>query len=159
VFKHATNHIQTRCGAFTQLTQKIEIKENMERNFVKIVECFNITGLGLLTELQHYENGIPPNTQIIDSNTDETWIVKKRVHHGILILDKSEKYFECETESMHVDSVFKTQSERKIAVDKELDKRKNSVYMYLIKPEKKKQKSKPEIGTELKIKKRHHNTV
>ncbi|MFC4632492.1 hypothetical protein ACFO3O_01130 [Dokdonia ponticola] len=122
-------------------------------NFVKIVECFNITGVGLLTELQHNINGIPPNTEIIDLNTDETWIIKKRVHHGILILDKSEKYFECETDSMHIDSVFKTLTERKIAVDKELNKRKNGVYMYLIKPEKKKQKLKPEIGTELKIKK------
>lgn len=131
----------------------------MEPNFVKVVECFNITGLGLLIELKHNLNGIPSNTEIIDSTTNETWIVKKRVHHGILILDKSEKYFECETESMHVDSVFKTLSERKIAVEKELDKRNNRVYTYLIKPEKKKQKLKPEIGTELKIKKRHHNNV
>ncbi|MCA0133758.1 hypothetical protein [Winogradskyella alexanderae] len=131
----------------------------MESNFVKIVECFNITGIGLLAELQHNVNGIPPNTEITDSTSDETWIIKKRVHHGILILDKSEKYFECETESMHVDSVFKTLTERKIAVEKELNKRKNGVYMYLIKPEKKKQKLKPEIGTELIIKKRHHNNV
>ncbi len=114
-----------------------EIKENMESNFVKIVECYNITGVGILTELQHSVNGIPPNTEITDSTSDETWIIKKRVHHGILILDKSEKYFECETESMHVDSVFKTLTERKIAVEKELNKRKNGVYMYLIKPEKK----------------------
>ncbi|WP_426430076.1 hypothetical protein ACPX19_11115 [Winogradskyella sp. HB-48] len=124
----------------------------MEPNFVKVVECFNITGLGLLIELKHNLNGIPPNTEIIDCTTNEIWIVKKRVHHGILILDKSEKYFECETESMHVDSFFKTLSERKIAVEKEIDKRNNGVYTYLIKPEKKKQKVKPEIGTKLKIK-------
>ena len=124
----------------------------MKSGFVEIIECFNITGVGLLTELQHNENGIQPNTKLIDETTNETWIVKKRVHHGILILDKSEKYFECETESMHVDSVFKNQSERQLAVDKELDKRKNGIYLYLIKPEKKKQKSKPEIGIELKIK-------
>ncbi len=129
----------------------------MESNVVKIVECFNIAGIGILTELKHNANGIPPNTEIIDITSDETWIIKKRVHHGILILDNSEKYFECETESMHVDSVFKTLTERKIAVEIELNKRKNGVYMYLIKPEKKKQKLKPEIGTELKIKKRHHN--
>ncbi|WP_299888811.1 hypothetical protein [uncultured Lacinutrix sp.] len=124
----------------------------MKSGFVKIIECFNITGMGLLTELKHNENGISPNTELTDVSTNETWVVKKRVYHGILILDKSEKYFECETKSMHVDAVFKTQSERKIAVDKELDKRKNGIYLYLIKPEKKKQKLKPEIGTELKIK-------
>ena len=105
----------------------------MKSGFVKIIECFNITGIGLLTELQHNENGISPNTKLIDTATNETWIVKKRVHHGILIIDRTEKYFECETESMHVDAVFKTQSERKVAVDKELDKRNNGVYLYLIK--------------------------
>ncbi|RBW62503.1 hypothetical protein DS884_02565 [Tenacibaculum sp. E3R01] len=124
----------------------------MKKNFVKIIECFNISGVGLLTELQHNENGIEPNTKLIYEVTDETWIVKKRVYHGFLILDKSEKYFECETESMHIDAVFKTHSERELAVDKELTKRKNDIYLYLIKPEKKKQKMKPEIGTELKIK-------
>ncbi len=127
----------------------------MKKDFVKIIQCFNITGLGFLTELQHNENGIPPNTQLFDVETNETWIVKKRVFHGILILDKSEKYFDSETESIHVDSVFKAQSERKIAVEKELAKRKKGIYSYLIKPENKKKNLKPEIGTELKIK-RHH---
>ncbi|KAA1245790.1 hypothetical protein [Aquimarina sp. RZ0] len=130
----------------------------MKSDFVKIIECFNITGIGLLTELQHSENGIPPNTQIFDSITNETWIIKKRVHHGILILDRSEKYFECETESMHVDSVFKTKSEREIAVKKELEKRGKGIYLYLLKPKNKKNKVKPEKGTELKIK-RQHNTM
>ncbi len=68
----------------------------MKPGFVTIVECFNISRVGLMTELQHFENGIPPETQIIDVNTKESWIV--------------------------------------------------------LKPENKKQKVKPEIGTELKIK-------
>ncbi|AXT63056.1 hypothetical protein D1816_22820 [Aquimarina sp. AD10] len=128
----------------------------MEQGFIKIIECFNITAIGLLTELQHSENGIPPNTQIFDPITNETWIVKKRVHHGILILDRSEKYFDCETESMHVDSVFKNLKDREIAVEKELNKRKNGIYSYLIETEKKKQKIKPEIGSKLKIKLQHN---
>ena len=130
----------------------------MESGFIKIIECFNITGIGLLTELQHSENGIPPNTQIFDTITNKTWVVKKRVHLGILILDRSEKYFDCETDSMHIDSVFKNPKDREIAVEKESNKRKNGIYYYLIKPEKKKQKIKPEIRAELKIK-RQHNKV
>ncbi len=51
----------------------------MEKGFVKIIECFNITGIGLLTELQHNENGISPNTKLIDTVTNETWIVKKKI--------------------------------------------------------------------------------
>ena len=83
---------------------------------------------------------------------------KKRVFSGILILDGTEKYFECETELMHVDSVFKSHAEREIAVKKELEKRKKGIYLYLLKPKNKKNKVKPEKGTLLKIK-RQHNTM
>ncbi len=124
----------------------------MELGFVKIIECFDVTGIGLLTELQHFENGIPPNTQLINPETNDSWIVKKRVYHGILILDGSEIYFDCETASMHVDSVFKNEADRSIAVARESAKRKNGIYVYLIKAEKKKQNLKPEKGVELKIK-------
>ncbi len=127
----------------------------MESGFVKIIECFNITGIGLITELQHNENGIPPNSKIVDLATDKVWIIKKRVYHGILILDESEKFFECETESMHLDAVFCTPEKREIAVEKERDKRMKGIYSYLIKPEtnhnKKKQIPKPKIASELKI--------
>jgi len=124
----------------------------IESNHVKIIECFNITGLGVLTEIQHHFDGIPPNSQIIDPETNETWIIKKRVLHGILIFNNSEKYFECESDSTHVDSVFKTQHEREIAVEKELNKRKQGIYQYLLEPLNKKQKRKLVIGSILKVK-------
>ncbi len=125
----------------------------MESGFIKIIECFNISRVGLMTELQHFENGIPPGTQIIDLNTEESWIVKKRVLSGtLLVANDSEIYFDCETEYTHVSSVFKTLEGREVAVQKELEKRKNGIYWYLLKPENKKQKVKPEIGIELKIK-------
>jgi len=130
----------------------------MESNHIKIIECFNITGLGILAEIQHHLDGIPPSTQIIDPKTNETWIVKRRVLHGILILNKSEKHFKCETDSTHVDSVFKTQYEREIAVEKELNKRTQGIYQYLLKPINKKQKIKPEMGCILKVK-THNNTI
>lgn len=125
---------------------------NTTNCYMKIIECFNLTRNELLVEVQHYQNGIPPNTKIFDCKTDETWVVKKRVHHGILILNDSEIFFDCETDSIHVDNVFKNLEDREKAVEKELNKRKNRIYSYLIKPEKKKQKLKPEKGAELKIK-------
>ncbi len=125
----------------------------MKPGFVTIVECFNISRLGLMTELQHFENGIPTGTQITDMNTEESWVVKKRVLSGtLLVANDSEKYFDCETEYTHVSSVFSTLEDREVAIQKELEKRKNGIYWYLLKPENKKQKVKPEIGTELKIK-------
>ncbi|MEP0262374.1 hypothetical protein [Dokdonia sp.] len=124
----------------------------MTSNFIKIIECFNITGFGILTELQHHENGIPPNTEIVEPETGESWIIKRRVLSGILLMTGLETTFDCETESEHISNRYKNAKEREIAIEKELGKRKNGIYWYLLKPINKKQKVKPEIGTELKIK-------
>lgn len=84
----------------------------METNSIKIIECFNITGRGLLTELQHSENGIPPNTELIDSITNERWIVKKRIHSGTLMIADSEVFFDCETEFEHISHSYKSDKDR-----------------------------------------------
>ncbi len=123
----------------------------MESGFVKIIECFNITAIGLIMELQHNENGIPPNTHIINEKTKERWIIKKRVLSGTLLIVDSETYFDCETEYQHISSQYKTKKDREIAIQKELEKRKNGIYWYLLIPENKKQKVKPEIGSIFKI--------
>ena len=124
----------------------------MKKGFVKVIECFNITGIGILTELQHNENGIPPDTEIVDLNTETNWTVTKRVLSGTLLIADSEIMFDCETKSEHISNSYKTQKDREITVNKELERRKNGIYWYLIKPMNKKQKVKPEIGAELKIK-------
>lgn len=123
----------------------------MNSGFIKIIDCFNITRIGLLTEIQHYENGIPPNTEIIDLNTEESWIVKKRIFSGTLLIAKNEVFFDCETSSEHFSTVFKTIEDRQIAVEKELEKRKSGIYWYLLTPSTKNQKMKPDNGSELKI--------
>lgn len=130
----------------------------MGKGFVKIIECFNITGIGLLAELQHNENGIPPDSEIVDLNTKTNWKVTKRVFSRTLLSADSEIMFDCETKYEHINHSFKTQKNREIAVKKELERRKNGIYWYLIKPMNKKQKLKPEKGTELKLK-THHNNV
>lgn len=124
----------------------------MEKGFVKIIECFNILGFGLVTELQHKENGIRPNTEIIDLNSKIRWIITKRVLSGTLLISDSEIIFDCETEYEHISNSFKTEKDREIAIEKELNKRQNGIYYYLLRPENKKQKSKPLIGSKLKIK-------
>lgn len=123
----------------------------MEKGYVKILECFELTGIGLLVEIQHNENGIPTDSELFDQNRDQKWIVKKRVFHGILILYNSEVYFDCETKSIHVDSVFNSAEKRKIAVKKESDKRNQGIYMYIIASTDRKRKIKPEINSTLKI--------
>lgn len=129
----------------------------MEVNQVKVIECFNLKGLGLMTEIQHFENGIPSNCEIIDVKSNESWIVKKRVLSGLLLVaNDSETYFECETEYDHISQRFSTVEDRNLAVEKELEKRRNGIYWYLLKPKRKKQKTKPVIGSVLKIIKDHN---
>lgn len=128
----------------------------METNPIKIIECFNITGRGLLTELQHSENGIPPDTKLIDIESGEFWIVKKRVLSGTLLTADSETNFNCETEFEHISHSFKTEKDRQNAVGNELNKRKKGIYSYLLAPEYKSQKDKPQIGSLLKI---ERNTI
>jgi hypothetical protein len=124
----------------------------MKSNSIKILECFNFPKSRILTELQHYENGIPPNTEIVELETGECWIIKSRVLSGILLIADLETIFDCETELEHISNRYKNNKERETAIEKELDKRKNGIYWYLLKPKNKKQKVKPEIGTELTIK-------
>ncbi len=115
----------------------------MTKGFVKVIECFDITGIGLLTELQHNENGIPPDTVIVDLNTETNWAIAKRVLSRTLRIIDSEIIFDCETKSEDISSSYKTQKDREIAIEKELERRKNGIYWYLLEPE---------IRTELKIK-------
>ena len=124
----------------------------MEINFIKIIECFNITGIGLLTELQHFENGIPPNTKLINSKSEESWIVKKRVLSGTLLIAESEIFFDCETEFEHMSPSFKSDKERQALVDKELNRRKKGIFWYLLIPERKNIKIKPDIGSSWELK-------
>lgn len=56
----------------------------MSPNSVKIVDCFDVPLFGLITEIQH---GISPNTLIIDSDTNQLWIVKKRFFSVELLVD------------------------------------------------------------------------
>ena len=121
----------------------------MNPQHVKVIGCYEIKATGLLTEIQHFLEGIPPGSELVDEESNAYWIVKKRVFHGILLLEGTEVYFENETETMHMDAVFSSEAKRKVAVEKELDKRKRGIYFYLLKPPNKKIKAKPKADCTL----------
>jgi hypothetical protein len=126
-------------------------KRLMKTKTVKILECFNLHGMGLVTKLQHYENGIPPNTRLISHRSAQKWIVKKRILSGVLLLNNSEVYFECETKFDHISQIHRTEIEKKNALNKEIEKRKNGIYWYVLEPLNKIQDAKPEINSMLEI--------
>lgn len=49
----------------------------MNSRTLKIIECFNITGIGFMTEVQHFEHGIPPNTKIIHPKVENVGLSKR----------------------------------------------------------------------------------
>lgn len=123
----------------------------MKSKCIKIIECFAITGRGLLTELQHFEDGIPPNTRLIHSELKTYWIVKRRVLSSTLSFANAEIHFDCETEVEYMSHSYKTQEDRQDAIDKELYRRKEGIYWYLLTSDNKNLKSKPRTGSILQI--------
>lgn len=99
----------------------------------KIIDCFNIKGRGLITEIQHQQNGLPPGSILEDPNTGNTWIVKKRILTGFLLIADAEVFFDCETAVEHETFRFKTLEAKETAFQKELQKRKEGIYCYLLK--------------------------
>ncbi len=100
---------------------------------LKIIESFKIQHLGFVSLIQHFENGIKPDTVVLDRETGEAWCVKKRMLSGILLVENKEVYFKCETEYNHMSMRFSTEEERQNAIDKECEKRKNGMYWYQLK--------------------------
>ena len=123
----------------------------MKPNHIKIIECFNIRERGFLTEIQHFEDGIPPNTKLIHLQSKTYWIVKKRVLSSTLSFANAEIHFNSETDIEYISHSFKTEKDRQKAVDKELQKRKKGIYWYLLSPNNKSSKTKPKVGSILQI--------
>lgn len=121
----------------------------MNKPSIKILECFNISHLGIVTEIQHTLNGIKPDTVVLDVKTGESWCIKKRMLSGLLLTDNEEVYFECETKYDHISMSFANAEKRRDAISKELARRQKGIYWYVL--EGKNTKEKPKVGSHLYI--------
>ncbi|MCC6584420.1 MAG: hypothetical protein IT271_12015 [Chitinophagales bacterium] len=113
----------------------------------KIVSCFNITGRGIIAEIQHNLNGLPPDTILKDFNSDNFWVLKERVFQGLLQIHDKEIYFDCETKFSHISNRFTNKTEEIEFLNKEVEKRNNGIYWYFLTPNIK--DNKPTVGQEL----------
>ena len=125
---------------------------NIKQGYLKIIECFDVSGMGLITEIQHNENGIPPKSQIFDETTGESWEVKKRIFNGLLLISNNEILFDCETEVTHVSSNFKNDRDRENQIVLEMKRRENGIYWYLLNPTIRNSNLKPSVGKIMRIK-------
>ena len=109
-----------------------------------------------MTELQHFIDGIAPNT-IIEDDKGNSWKVKSRILSGNLMLIDSEVIFDKETSLDHISNTYSDEEKRNEATLKEKEKREQGIYWYLLVPTSKKNKQKPKPNGVLEIK-THHNT-
>ncbi len=120
--------------------------------FIKIIESTNFIQSQILVEIAHIENGIPPETKLYDTLTNEYWIVKKRVCTSLLILNDAEKFFDCETQSIHIDNHFGSVKEKEVNLKKDVERIQKGIYFYILQYSNKKSQKKPVKGSLLKIK-------
>lgn len=119
--------------------------------FIKIIESTDFIQSQILVEIEHLENGIPPETKLYDTVTNEYWIVKKRVYTSLSILNDAEKFFDCETQSVHIDNHFGSVKEKEVNLKKEVERNQKGIYFYIIQYSNKKLKKKPIKGNFLRI--------
>ena len=114
----------------------------------KIVSCFNITGRGIIAEIQHNLNGLPPDTTLKDFNSDNFWIVKERVIHSGYLLEQ-EVRFDCETKVQlsFVNHRLMNEVEEKRFREENKKKINDKIYWYYLTPNIK--DNKPAVGQEL----------
>lgn len=118
---------------------------------IKILDSFQIQGRGILTELQHFENGLTPSTHVFDKNGN-SWLVKSRVFSGNLMIFDEEVVFDNEISTEHISKVISDEEKRREDARIEQGKRAQGIYWYLLVSTDKKQKEKPEPGSVLEIK-------
>jgi hypothetical protein len=117
-----------------------------------IEESFNITGRGIVLELQHGEQGLAKGTELIAENSGKTWIVKVRVlfEHAV----HEQKIFNSESIDymlLKFDSIEKRQG----SIESIKERESNNIYQYLIEPVK--HDEKPKQGEKLKINYSQHS--
>lgn len=104
-----------------------------------------------MTEIQHFMDGIPSGSIVVDPVLKESWEVKKRVLIGSLLASDSETYFDSETDYEHVHNSFGSEEAQISATQNELEKRKKGIYWYLLTSRNPKCVIKPTVGSVLKI--------
>ena len=116
-----------------------------------------MTRRGLLTELQHFENGLSPSTIVFDK-LGNSWSIKSRVFSGNLMIFYDEVVFENETSTEHISNIISEKEKRKEDALREKRKREQGIYWYFLVPTDKRNKGKPKPGSTLEIRTHYNNS-
>ena len=92
---------------------------------------FKLTGIGIVVDLKHSENGLSKNTELISKKSGLTWTVIARVlfDHAL----REQRMFDSEsTEYMRVS--FKTVEDMQKSIDGIKEREEQGIYQYYLKP-------------------------
>jgi len=106
-------------------SQKIDLTKT-----IKIVDCWKITGYGMLADIQNLHGGLPTGTMLKSQTSGLTWQILSRMF-GSLSDDNETTRFSNETESLMTMS-FKTADDRVKAKESIAKKNRNSIFQYRI---------------------------
>ena len=119
----------------------------MNDNETLVVKSFNITGRGIIVEIQHKRQGLPPGTELQSQTKGQIWRVKYRLFFNHT-LDEHRLFGNEETSYSHFS--FRSLESRHRSRTDILSKEAEGIYQYSLEPEG--HKEKPEEGEKLKIK-------
>lgn len=98
---------------------------------IRAIECFEVSGIGMLTELQHFFDGLPSDTIVQSTNSHKKWRVTKRIFfnhtHG------KQKVFANETPA-NLHFSFDRAANIEALAQAILDKEADNIYQYVLKP-------------------------
>lgn len=98
---------------------------------IKILDSSNITGFGIIVELENIYNGLPKGTILKSQETELTWIVESRIVETFAI-DKLTRFLN-ETETfIHLN--FKSVSNLEKAMDRIVEMNQSRIFQYHLKP-------------------------
>jgi len=113
---------------------------------IKILDSWNISGFGIIAEVENIHDGLPKGTILKSQKTELTWIVESRIVETLAI-DKLTR-FPNETEtSIHLN--FKTVSNLEKTKERIVERNQNRIFQYHLKPNE--HNEKPKSGEKLLI--------
>ncbi|PTX58392.1 hypothetical protein C8N46_11437 [Kordia periserrulae] len=111
---------------------------------IKILDSWNISGFGIIAEVENVQDGIPKGTILKSQESELTWIVKSRIVETLAIDELTR--FPNETETpihLNLKNVSSMEKTKERIVEKNL----NRIFQYHLEPNK--HNEKPKSGEKL----------
>lgn len=94
-------------------------------------DSFTITGIGIILELQHSENGLLKDTKLISEKSGRTWMVIARILFDHAIAEQT--IFDNESVEYML-MRFESDQKRQKSINEIKERESNTIFQYMLKP-------------------------